>query len=64
MGGGSPMKPTGYALTSRCCSPPDTHEYAIIHQGRLDPGVEFIAKPFTSAALVAKTRQVMREVVG
>jgi PAS domain S-box-containing protein len=32
---------------------------AIIHQGRLDPGVEFIAKPFTYSALSAKIRQVM-----
>jgi CheY-like chemotaxis protein len=32
---------------------------AIIHQGRLDPGVEFIAKPFNYAALVAKIQQVI-----
>jgi CheY-like chemotaxis protein len=34
---------------------------AIIHQGRLDPGVEFIAKPFTSAALIAKIQRVLRD---
>jgi PAS domain S-box-containing protein len=32
---------------------------AIIHQGRLDPGVELIAKPFTYAALAQKIRQVL-----
>jgi len=32
---------------------------AIIHQGRLDPGVEFIAKPFTFAGLIAKVRRVL-----
>ena len=37
---------------------------AIIHQGRLDPGVEFIPKPFTYAALVSKIRQVMGEGAG
>jgi PAS domain S-box-containing protein len=36
---------------------------AIIHQGRLDPGVEFIAKPFTYAALIAKIGRVMGEEV-
>jgi len=34
---------------------------AIIHQGRLDPGVEFIAKPFTFAGLIAKIRGVLGE---
>jgi PAS domain S-box-containing protein len=32
---------------------------AIIHQGRLDPGVEFIGKPFTHAALVAKIQRLL-----
>jgi PAS domain S-box-containing protein len=32
---------------------------AIIHQGRLDPGVEFIGKPFTYAALVAKIQRLL-----
>jgi CheY-like chemotaxis protein len=32
---------------------------AIIHQGRLDPGVEFIGKPFTYAALVAKLQRLL-----
>jgi hypothetical protein len=34
---------------------------AIIHQGRLDPGVEFIAKPFAFAGLIAKVRGVLGE---
>jgi PAS domain S-box-containing protein len=32
---------------------------AIVHQGRLDPGVELIVKPFTAANLAAKVRQVL-----
>jgi signal transduction histidine kinase len=32
---------------------------AIVHQGRLDPGVELIVKPFTSAALAARIRQLL-----
>src|SRR5438270_679363 len=32
---------------------------AIVHQGRLDPGVELIAKPFTSAALAGRIRQLL-----
>jgi PAS domain S-box-containing protein len=32
---------------------------AIVHQGRLDPGVELIVKPFTYAALAAKLRQML-----
>ena len=32
---------------------------AIVHQGRLDPGVELITKPFTYAALALKLRQVL-----
>ena len=32
---------------------------AIVHQGRLDPGVELIVKPFTAAGLAAKVRQVL-----
>src|SRR5438874_6488993 len=31
----------------------------IVHQGRLDPGVELIVKPFTSAALAGKIRQLL-----
>lgn len=38
---------TGYART------------AIVHQGRLDPDVELIMKPFTYAALAAKIRHVL-----
>ncbi len=33
---------------------------AIVHQGRLDPGVELIVKPFTAANLGAKVRQVLQ----
>jgi PAS domain S-box-containing protein len=32
---------------------------AIVHQGRLDPGVELIVKPFTASSLAAKIRQVL-----
>jgi CheY-like chemotaxis protein len=32
---------------------------AIVHQGRLDPGVDLIVKPFTYAALAAKLRQML-----
>jgi len=31
---------------------------AIVHNGRLDPGVELIAKPFTQAALASKLRDI------
>ena len=32
---------------------------AIVHDGRLDPGVELISKPFSFEALAAKVRQVL-----
>jgi PAS domain S-box-containing protein len=32
---------------------------AIVHQGRLDPGVELIVKPFTSEAVAAKLREIL-----
>jgi PAS domain S-box-containing protein len=32
---------------------------AIVHQGRLDPGVELLTKPFTRAELVARIRDVL-----
>jgi CheY-like chemotaxis protein len=32
---------------------------AIIHHGRLDPGVQLITKPFTFSGLAAKLRQVL-----
>ena len=32
---------------------------AIVHHGRLDPGVELIVKPFTFAGLAAKVRRVL-----
>ena len=32
---------------------------AIVHDGRLDPGVELITKPFTQAALAAKLRDIL-----
>ncbi|MGC1885560.1 MAG: ATP-binding protein, partial [Stellaceae bacterium] len=34
---------------------------AIIHQGRLDPGVQLIVKPFNFAGLAAKIRQIFDE---
>jgi CheY-like chemotaxis protein len=34
---------------------------AIVHQGRLDPGVELINKPFTYAALAKRVREVLDE---
>jgi signal transduction histidine kinase len=34
---------------------------AVVHQGRLDPGVELIVKPFTAAALAERVRQVLGE---
>ncbi len=32
---------------------------AIVHNGRLDPGVDLISKPFTSEALAAKVRAIL-----
>jgi CheY-like chemotaxis protein len=32
---------------------------AIVHQGRLDPGVELLSKPFTLVQLSAKIRQIL-----
>ena len=32
---------------------------AIVHHGRLDPGVELITKPFSLSGLGAKLRQVL-----
>jgi two-component system, cell cycle sensor histidine kinase and response regulator CckA len=32
---------------------------AIVHYGVLDPGLWFLAKPFTLSALVAKVREVL-----
>jgi signal transduction histidine kinase/ActR/RegA family two-component response regulator len=34
---------------------------AIVHQGRLDPGVELITKPFTFAALAAKVNAIFEQ---
>ena len=34
---------------------------AIIHHGRLDPGVQLIVKPFNYSGLAAKVRQVLDE---
>ena len=32
---------------------------AIVHQGRLDPGIELISKPFTAPALAVKLRELL-----
>jgi len=32
---------------------------AIVHQGRLDPGVNFIAKPFTQTELAQKVQRIL-----
>jgi len=37
---------------------------AIVHGGRLDPGVEMIMKPFTFEALAAKVRDMIDNVIG
>jgi hypothetical protein len=34
-------------------------DHAIVHRGLLDPGIWFLAKPFTPAALAAKVREVL-----
>jgi CheY-like chemotaxis protein len=37
---------------------------AIVHQGRLHPGVELIVKPFSGAALAGKIRHLLDSVSG
>ena len=37
---------------------------AIVHQGRLDPGVELIVKPFTYIALATKIRRLLENEPG
>jgi hypothetical protein len=31
----------------------------VVHNGKLDPGTEFLAKPYTAQALAAKLRSVL-----
>ena len=33
---------------------------AIVHQGRLDPGIELLSKPFTYTELAARIRDLLR----
>jgi hypothetical protein len=32
---------------------------ALVHHGRLDPGIDLISKPFTTAALAVKIRELL-----
>jgi len=34
---------------------------AIVHHGRLDPGIEFLAKPFTKSSLADKVFKVLHK---
>jgi CheY-like chemotaxis protein len=34
---------------------------AIVHQGRLDPGVELLSKPFSRSVLGSKIRQILNQ---
>ena len=34
-------------------------ENAVVHDGRLDPGVNLIVKPYRQAALLTKVREVL-----
>lgn len=36
-------------------------ENAIVHQGRLDPGVALLSKPYTRLELATKVRRVLDE---
>ena len=48
-------------MTRRVCSAPVATQYqhAVVHNGVLDPGLNFIAKPFTLDQLAAKLREVL-----
>ena len=35
---------------------------AIVHHGRLDPGIELISKPFSGAALATKIRELLDKI--
>src|SRR5690606_15521201 len=39
-------------------------ENAIVHQGRLDPGVQLLRKPYRRAELARKLRQALRSARG
>jgi hypothetical protein len=42
-----------------CCAPACYTRDAIVHDGRLDPGIEMIAKPFTYQALATRLRELL-----
>jgi hypothetical protein len=59
-GGSSPTKPRSGAATQGSVET-GYAQNAIIHQGRLDPGVQLTLKPFGFAGLTAKIRHMFDE---
>jgi CheY-like chemotaxis protein len=65
---GLPNDMTGRQLAEECCRRRPSLKVlfmtgyarnAIVHHGRLDPGVELILKPFTQADLARKVRSIL-----